>query len=105
MYREILQPGRIRVDDSSEQIELRLSGLVVDRGGNLEVHNPIYARVFDLAWVDNQLAQLRPDNRPLTNWITSNNCQSSYVLKGKDFQNVLTWALGKNLADIDYQFN
>ena len=104
LYREILQQGKLSVNNSREQIELRLSGLVVERKGNLEVNNPIYAWVFNLAWVDDRLAQLRPYDRALANWIASNNCDPTYLLKGKELQNALTWALGKSLADIDYQF-
>ena len=102
LYQEILQKSIISVNNSSEQIELRLSGLVVERQGNLEVNNPIYAQIFNLAWVENKLAQLRPYEQALNNWIVTNN--SDYLLKGKDLQATLTWALGKSLADIDYQF-
>ncbi|MCG8365385.1 MAG: AAA-like domain-containing protein, partial [Pseudanabaenales cyanobacterium] len=47
-------------DDSREQIELLLSGLVVKDRGRLKVKNRIYREVFNLEWVDNQLAALRP---------------------------------------------
>ena len=104
LYRQILQRGKISFNNSEEQIELRLSGLVVERQGNLEVNNPIYAWVFNLAWVDAQLAQVRPYNLALTNWIAKDRADPTYLLKGKDLQATLTWALGKSLADIDYQF-
>ncbi|MGK7950468.1 MAG: CHASE2 domain-containing protein [Xenococcaceae cyanobacterium] len=102
LYREILQKGKIPSNNSQEQIELRLSGLVVEKNGNLEVNNPIYAKVFDLAWVDDRLAQLRPYSRAITEWVKT--CDPTYLLKGKDLQDALTWALGKSLTDIDYQF-
>ncbi len=104
LYREILQQGKIELNNSAEHIELRLSGLVVNRRGNLEVNNPIYAQIFNLAWVDEQLGQLRPYDQAIANWIATNNCDPTYLLKGKDLQHALTWALGKSLADIDYQF-
>ncbi|WP_019506634.1 CHASE2 domain-containing protein [Pleurocapsa sp. PCC 7319] len=104
LYREVLQQGKIRVNNNPEQIELRLSGLVVERHGNLEANNPIYTKVFNLAWVDNQLAQLRPYSKEIANWMTSNNCDPTYLLKGKDLQDALSWSLGKSLGDIDYQF-
>ena len=56
-----------------------LSGLVVERQGNLEVNNPIYAGVFNLAWVDNQLAQLRPDERTLINWVATDYRAPTYL--------------------------
>ena len=102
LYQNILQEKIISITNSPEQIELRLSGLVVDRQGKLEVGNPIYAWVFNLAWVEYQLAQLRPYEQALKNWITTR--KSACLLNGKDLQDTLTWALGKSLADIDYQF-
>ena len=104
LYRDILKKGVIPFNNSPEQIELRLSGLVVERQGNLEVNNPIYAKIFNLAWVENQLAQLRPYDKALANWLTTNYSDTTYLLKGKELQSALTWALGKSLADIDYQF-
>ena len=104
LYRDILQGCRIRVNRSSEQIELRLSGLVVAREGILEVNNQIYARIFDLAWIEQQLQQLRPYNVKLQKWLETNCSDSSYLLTGRELQNTLTWSLGKSLADIDYQF-
>ena len=104
LYQDILQKGIIPVTNSPEQIELRLSGLVVEKQGKLEVNNPIYAWVFNLAWVENQLAQLRPYDKALASWIATDHSEPTYLLKGKELQDALTWALGKSLADIDYQF-
>ncbi|MGL5079314.1 MAG: AAA-like domain-containing protein, partial [Waterburya sp.] len=50
LYRD-LQNKVIPIDNSPEQIELRLSGLVIESQGNLAVTNPIYAKVFNLAWI------------------------------------------------------
>ncbi|MFP3345326.1 hypothetical protein R0J87_22865, partial [Halomonas sp. SIMBA_159] len=51
LYLQILQRGKIPADDSSEVIELLLSGLVVKRQGYLQVYNPIYQVVFNQEWV------------------------------------------------------
>ena len=102
LYKEIIQKKVIKIDNSSEQIELRLSGLVVEKKGKLVINNLIYAKVFDLAWVDRHLEQLRPYENALTNWITYKN--TNYLLKGEELQTALTWSLGKSLANIDYQF-
>ncbi|MDJ0632589.1 MAG: CHASE2 domain-containing protein [Xenococcaceae cyanobacterium MO_188.B29] len=104
LYREIVQQGRVPFNNSCEQRELCLSGLVVERQGNLEVNNPIYAWVFNLAWVDNQLSQLRPYDRSLIDWVATDYRDPNHLLTGKDLQDALTWALGKSLADIDYRF-
>jgi hypothetical protein len=59
MYQHILQEGSIAADNSSEQVELLLSGLVVKQQGKLQVYNPIYAEVFNQDWVDQELSKLR----------------------------------------------
>ncbi len=59
LYQQILQLGKITSDDSSEQMELRLSGLVVEQQGKLRVYNRIYELVFDQTWVDKTLRQVR----------------------------------------------
>ena len=102
LYRDILQHKTVSADRSREQIELRLSGLVIVRQGKLEVNNLIYARVFDLVWVDEQLSQLRPYSQAIFNWAATNN--PTYLLQGESLQSALTWSLGKSLADLDYQF-
>ncbi|MEQ8972587.1 MAG: GAF domain-containing protein [Coleofasciculus sp. C1-SOL-03] len=53
--------AEIMADDSSEQMELRLSGLVVKQGGFLNVHNRIYRAVFNPSWVKKHLAALEPE--------------------------------------------
>ncbi|HLO51492.1 MAG TPA: AAA-like domain-containing protein [Kamptonema sp.] len=54
LYQQILQEGEIVADDSSEQTELRLSGLAAQREGKLKVSNQIYQAVFNLKWVEAQ---------------------------------------------------
>ena len=61
MYQQVLQQGGVSADDSPEQMELRLSGLVVKREGQLQVYNRIYATVFSQNWLDGVLASLRPN--------------------------------------------
>ncbi|BAZ50694.1 hypothetical protein NIES4103_33110 [Nostoc sp. NIES-4103] len=56
LYQQILQQGKIPSENSPEYLELRLSGLVAQQEGNLVVKNPIYARVFNLNWVNKKLA-------------------------------------------------
>jgi hypothetical protein len=60
MYQQILASGSIEADESYEQVQLRLTGLVVKREGKLQVYNPIYAAVFNQQWVNRALADLRP---------------------------------------------
>lgn len=59
IYKRILQEEVI-VDNSYEQTQLQLSGLVVNRKGKLNVYNKIYREVFNEPWVESQLEKLRP---------------------------------------------
>lgn len=60
LYRQILKNGGAIADDSPTQVALRLSGLVVKQGKRIQVHNRIYAAVFNQDWVDRELNPLRP---------------------------------------------
>ncbi len=57
LYRQILHQGKMPTVDSSEEMELLLSGLVVKQQGNLKVHNRIYEFIFDCSWVDRTLSR------------------------------------------------
>ncbi len=59
IYQQILEKGAILCDDSPEQGELRLSGLVVKKDNQLVVYNAIYREIFNLNWLEKQLEQLR----------------------------------------------
>ncbi|QDL09905.1 hypothetical protein DP113_20185 [Brasilonema octagenarum UFV-E1] len=52
------QTSGVRTDDSREQTELLLSGLVEKRDGYLKMKNPIYRSVFNSEWVSRQLTQV-----------------------------------------------
>lgn len=104
LYRQILQGNLINYDSSSEQQALRLSGLVVEKKGHLAVYNPIYAQVFNLQWVEQKLANLRPYNSQINLWLASDCQDNSCLLQGEILQDALTWSLGKSLSNEDYQF-
>ena len=61
LYQQILQRGEVAANDSPEQMELRLSGLVVKRDGKLKVYNHLYESVFNLSWVNKVLPSSNPD--------------------------------------------
>ncbi len=103
LYQQILQQ-EVAADDSSEQMELRLTGLVVKQQGILKVYNHIYRIVFDRDWVEQQLASLRPYSEGLTAWLESNCQDESRLLRGQALQEAQSWAVGKSLSDLDYQF-
>jgi hypothetical protein len=96
--------GGIDADDTPEQTELRLSGLVVKRGGKLTVNNRIYASIFNQSWVEKALGELRPYAESLTAWIASHCQDESRLLRGQALQDAREWAAGKSLSTQDYQF-
>ena len=104
LYKQILQQGAIPSDDSSEQTCLRLSGLVIRQQQSLQTRNLIYQAVFNLAWVDTALNNLRPYAALLTAWLHSGKEDSTYLLREQELQEALSWSVGKSLSDEDYQF-
>lgn len=60
VYRQILCQGELIANDSPEQRELLLSGLVIEATNQsntpvLRVFNPIYQTIFNQSWVEQQL--------------------------------------------------
>ncbi|AFZ15687.1 WD40 repeat-containing protein (plasmid) [Crinalium epipsammum PCC 9333] len=106
LYQEILQKGASAADDSPEQIELKLSGLVVKRVDKLKGYNPIYEQVFNKDWVEEQLAKLRPSffNKALKDWEISHRQDESKLLQEQELQKVLEWADGKLLSRSESEF-
>jgi hypothetical protein len=64
IYQQILNRKKVIVQDSSEQTELLLSGLVIKQGKYLEAFNPIYTEVFDENWIDSVLARKASQSLP-----------------------------------------
>lgn len=103
VYQQILQQ-ELAADNSPEQTQVRLSGLVVKQQGFLRVYNRIYASVFNQQWVINVLASLRPYAESLTAWLASNCQDESRLLRGQALQDALAWSADKNLGERDYQY-
>ncbi|MEH2085927.1 AAA-like domain-containing protein [Nostoc sp.] len=104
LYQQILQQGEINVDRSLEEMRLRLTGLVVEQQGRLRVYNQIYANIFDLNWVENELGKLRFYADNLKAWEESGYQDESYVLRGEELEKARLWADGRRLSDADYRF-
>ncbi|MBD1865147.1 MULTISPECIES: CHAT domain-containing protein [Trichocoleus] len=104
LYQQILQQGEIAADDSPEQVELRLTGLVVKRDGKLRVYNCIYEQVFNRDWLERSLAELRPYGGAIAAWLESGCQDESRLLRGQALQDARTWAEGKSLGDEDRRF-
>ncbi|MBD2130886.1 AAA-like domain-containing protein [Microcoleus sp. ZQ-A2] len=71
IYQQILQNQNVLSDDSPEQVELLLSGLLVKCDGTLKVHNRIYQAVFSLEWVNRQLEKLPSYTPMFSPWLSS----------------------------------
>lgn len=113
LYQQILQSylapvtapqPLVAADDSREQTELILSGLVVKVKGYLQIKNKIYHRIYNLEWVEEKLERLRPYSQSLEGWIASGQKDESRLLRGQALKDAQFWAVGKSLSDIDYQF-
>lgn len=103
LYQQILTADQL-CDDSPEELELRLSGLVVKRGNRLQVANPIYGAVFNQAWVETELDKLPPYSSQLKAWLHSNYQDATCLLTGQELQQALAWTTGKSLRDQDFKF-
>ena len=104
LYQQILQNGEVTSDDSREQIELRLSGLVVEQHNKLKVYNKIYQSVFNQSWIDKELANLRPYAESITAWLKSKRQDESRLLRGKALKDARLWAVNKSLSNEDTDF-
>jgi serine/threonine protein kinase len=104
LYQQILQHGFIPSDDSLEQAELRLSGLVVKQNGMLKVYNAVYQTVFGDQWVKEALAELRPYQEAMNAWYESGCQDESRLLRGKALLDALAWATDKTVSDKDQYF-
>lgn len=104
LYQHILQQRHVAADASPEQMQLRLSGLVVKQENQLTVYNLIYALVFNQHWLDKVLADLRPYAESFNAWAASNYQDESRLLRGNALQDASNWAAAKSLSDLDYKY-
>ncbi len=83
---------------------LLLSGIVTQRSGYLRVTNRIYSEIFNHAWVQQQLANLRPYAVNLNAWVNSNYQDEAQLLRSRDLLIAQEWSQDKSLSGLDYQF-
>jgi hypothetical protein len=103
LYGRVLEGERVESDGSSEQIELRLTGLVIERDGRLEVANQIYQIIFDRAWVAQKLEGLRPYSASFSQWLRGDRSED-YLLRGAALAEGRNWSRGKNLTEGDRDY-
>jgi GH24 family phage-related lysozyme (muramidase) len=107
LVQAIQEQGGLPTDASSEQMQLRLTGLVVPRDGQLRIYNPIYAAVFSSDWVRHQLEELRPPiyGEAIRAWEAAPpEERPSHLISGAALEEAQIWAKGKRLSDSDQEF-
>ena len=106
LYQQVVDSDGIPADESYDQMQLRLTGLVVKRDGRLIVNNQIYGAVFNQAWVSRALGDLRPSfyGSAFQAWQESDEQKESFLLRGQALVDAEAWAKGKRLSDEDDQF-
>ncbi|QLE53498.1 hypothetical protein FD724_37000 (plasmid) [Nostoc sp. C057] len=98
------EQSEVIADDTLEQSELQLSGLVVRQQGKLRIYNQIYREIFDFNWIENQLNNLRPYSENFRFWVVSGGIDESRLLRGKALQEAEEWARDENLNYQDKQY-
>ncbi|MBW4458242.1 MAG: AAA-like domain-containing protein [Nostoc indistinguendum CM1-VF10] len=98
------EQAEVIADETLEQSELQLSGLVVRQQGKLKIYNQIYRRIFNSSWIETQLNNLRPYSENFRFWVASGGTDESRLLRGKALEEAEEWAIEKNLSYQDKQF-
>jgi GAF domain-containing protein len=88
VYQKILQERMIAADNSSEKMDLRLSGLVVKRNNHLQVYNSIYKAVFDPDWVE-KIIKEEPDLAQVISKQENNILHLLQTMSEKGFDDIL----------------
>ncbi|MFM6900196.1 MAG: hypothetical protein ACKPKF_24055, partial [Microcystis panniformis] len=103
LYLEILRNGEITDDGSPDQIELRLTGLVVQDRQKLKVYNKIYRNVFNENWVTTELNKIPPYIEKYQVWLNSGE-DASKLLSDQDLAEALTWSENQDINESEKRF-
>jgi WD40 repeat protein len=103
LYRRILTGQLVLVNDSREQLDLLLSGLVIRRQGCLQIRCKLYQAVFDLDWLQRHLDRLRPYAQAMQAW-EADPTDESRLLRGQALTDAQVWSQKQQLSNNDYQF-
>jgi len=104
LYQQVRSHGEVINNDSAEQSELLLSGLVGKQQDKLRVYNRIYQEVFNQTWVEAELKKLRPYSEAFRAWVASGCVDESQLLRGNALKGAEKWGNNKNLSYQDKQF-
>lgn len=64
LYQRILRQEVVVANDTPEQNELRLLGLIVKQQGKLKPHNRVYEAIFSEAWIEHALKSQKSEVEP-----------------------------------------
>ncbi|QGZ90856.1 AAA-like domain-containing protein [Microcystis aeruginosa] len=103
LYQEILRNGEIPDDGSPDQIELRLTGLVVQDQQKLKVYNKIYRNVFNETWVTTELNKIPPYIEKYEVWLNSGE-DATELLSDQDLEEALKWSENQDLNESEKRF-
>jgi AAA-like domain/GUN4-like len=104
LYQQIILDSGVTNNDSMEQSELMLSGLVVKQQEKLQVYSKIYQEVFNQIWIENELKKLRPYSEAFRAWVASGCTDESRLLRGNALKDAEDWGTDKSLSYQDRQF-
>jgi hypothetical protein len=104
LYQQIWHSQGIDTDNSIEQSDLQLAGIVVKKNGKLKVYNRIYYTIFDNLWIGKTLASLRPYAESFRQWLLSSKQDKSRLLRGEALAEVEVWVKDKSLGFEDKEF-
>ena len=104
LYQQIWHSQGIDTDNSIEQSDLQLAGIVVKKNGKLKVYNQIYQTIFDGLWIEKSLASLRPYAENFRQWLLSGKQDKSRLLRGDALAEAEVWFKDKNLGYEDREF-
>ena len=86
LYQKVLSET-VSADNNDDQIELKLTGLVLQEGLILKVYNPIYKIIFDKNWILTNLREIRFYAEELDKWDREiDELKELYLLYGFRFE-------------------
>ena len=104
LYQQVWISGEIDPDNSIEQSDLQLAGIVVKKDGKLKIYNRMYYTIFDSLWIEKTLSSLRPYAESFRQWLSSGKQDKSRLLRGEALAEAETWVKDKSLGFEDREF-
>ncbi len=104
LYQRVLAGEAIPASANPAVLELRLTGLVLEREGRLTPFNRLYAEVFHADWTADTLAALCPYTESLRAWLASERRDSNPLLRGERLREARAWQVGKALPAEHQEF-